>query len=140
MLKPILGAVAIGLALSAHVAAAAPVTVLDPSFELPALAGPGTSNGPTGGIADWTTSSTGNAASAGVWYLPQAPYFTIGAPVGNQVAFVYSGTGATGSGLISQTTSAPFQTRPIACAPGDALITLFDGSRTTPADSIASST
>ncbi len=112
MLKPILlaaGVLAAGLALSAHDAAAGPITVLNPSFESPALAAPGDSNGPGGGIDSWTTNSSGAAAAAGVWYLPDAPYFTVPAPNGNQVAFIYTGTGATGSGSIAQTTGSLFQ-------------------------------
>ncbi len=109
MLKPILraGALAAGLALSAHDASAGAITVLNPSFESPALASPGSSN--NGPIDNWTINSTGSAAGVGVWYLPDAPYFTVGAPDGNQVAFIYSGTGVTGSGSISQTTTSLFQ-------------------------------
>jgi HpiC1 cyclase/PEP-CTERM motif len=103
-------AVTAALAATASPAWAVPVTIVNSSFESPALSGPGTSNGPTGGVDGWTTSSTGTDASVGVWYLPQAPYFTIGAPDGNQVAFMYSGTGATGSGTLAQTTGALFQT------------------------------
>jgi hypothetical protein len=112
MLKPILlaaGAFAAGLTLFAHDAAAGPITVLNPSFESPALAAPGDSNGPGGGITSWTTNSFGTSAAAGVWYLPDAPYYTVNAPDGNQVAFIYSGTGATGGGSITQTTSSLFQ-------------------------------
>jgi len=112
MLKPILraaGALAAGLMLFAHDAAAGPITVLNPSFESPALAAPGDSNGPGGGITNWTTNSFGTSAAAGVWYLPDAPYYTVNAPDGNQVAFIYSGTDPTGGGSIAQTTSSLFQ-------------------------------
>ncbi len=44
-----------------------------------------------------------------MWYLPDAPYLTVNAPDGNQVAYIYSGTGTTGGGAISQTTSTLFQ-------------------------------
>ncbi len=108
MLKLILRAVlTAGLALSAHYAAADPITVLNPSFESPVLAATGNSN--NGPIDNWTITSFGSAAAAGVWYLPDAPYFTVNAPDGNQVAFIYGGTGVTGGGSIAQTTSSLFQ-------------------------------
>ncbi len=73
MLKLILrAALAAGLMLFAHYAAADPITVLNPSFESPTLAAPGDSNGPSGPITNWTISTFGTGPTAGVWYLPEA--------------------------------------------------------------------
>ena len=87
------------LAYAGH-ASATPLTLNNASFELPTQA-PGVI-GPAGFITNWTA---GGAGLAGVVNIPSIPgAFSIGAPDGNQVAYINGGSN------ISQTTGSLFQT------------------------------